>query len=173
MKHNNATPLFRGLPHRVARPLVAGTLLFVLLLAACGAPPTELPIVQVTPDGETMPQVVEPTFEMTPTVLPTSAPPTATPPPSPTSPPAATPTAEGGVVAFERSVIEVDPEATPAPWGELAQPPYAASDCGDKYPCTEDYTAWEERIRLPEGFTATIFGQVEGCLLYTSDAADE
>ena len=162
MKHNNETPLSRGLPHTATRPLVAGLLLFLLLLAACGAPPTELPIVQVTPDGDTIPQVVEATLELPPTVVPTEAPSTATPPPSPTSPPAATPTAEGGVVAFERPAVEVDPEAAPPSLGAMDQTPYAASDCSDKYPCNDDLAAWEERIQLPEGFAATVFGQVEG-----------
>ena len=162
MKHNNVTPLFRGLAPIAARPLAAGLLLFALLLAACGAPPAELPIAQVTVAGDAIPQVVEPTVEIPPTVPPTAAPPTATPPPTFTPLPAATPTAEGGVVAFEPPAVEVDREATPAPLGTLAQPPYAASDCSDKYPCNEDHAAWEARIQLPEGFTATVFGQVEG-----------
>jgi len=164
MKHHNETSLFRGLPHVTARPLAAGVLLFALLLAACSAQPTELPIVQVTPDGDTIPQVVEPTFEMTATVVPMAAPPTATPPPTPTSPPAATPTAEGGVIPFEPTPVGVDREATPAPLSEMAQPPYAASDCSDKYPCNEDHAAWEERIQVPEGFTATVYGQIDGNL---------
>ena len=162
MKHNNVTPLSRGLAPIAARPLAAGLLLFALLLAACGAPPTELPIAQVTPAGDFIPQVVEPTVEISPTVPPTAAPPTATPPPTPTSPPAATPTAEGGVVAFEPPAVEVDRDATPEPLGEMDQPPYNASDCSDRFPCNEDFAAWEERIKLPEGFAATVYGRVEG-----------
>ena len=162
MKHNNETSLSRGLAPLAARPLVAGVLLFALLLAACGGAATELPMVQVTPGDDFIPQVVEATVEISPTVPPTAAPPTATPPPTPTSPPAATSTAEGGVVAFEPPVVEVDRDATPEPLGEMEQPSYAASDCSDRFPCNEDFAAWEERIQLPEGFTATVYGRVEG-----------
>ena len=133
MKHHNETPLSRGLAPIVARPLVAGVLLFALLLAACGGAATELPIVQVTPAGDFIPQVVEPTVEIPPTIAPTAAPSTATPPPTPTSPPAATPTAEAGVVPFEPPVVEVDRDATPEPLGAMDQPPYAASDCSDRF----------------------------------------
>jgi glucose/arabinose dehydrogenase len=163
MKHNIENTLFRGKPHLAARPLVAGLLLLIGLLAACGAPPSELPLVQVTPAGDAaVPQVVEPTVEIPPTLTPSPEPPTPTPPPTvpPTVAPTATP--EGGVVAFEPPVVAIDPEATHPPLGAMDQPPYAESDCSDKYPCNEDFEAWEERIQLPEGYEATVYGRVEG-----------
>lgn len=44
----------------------------------------------------------------------------------------------------------------------VTQPPYAASNCSDKYPCNDDVEAWEERIQVPTGFTSTYFAHVEG-----------
>ena len=64
--------------------------------------------------------------------------PTPTPTPTPTLPPAA-------------------PLAT-----DVTQPPYAASDCSDKYPCNEDIPAWEERIQVPAGFSASYFARLDG-----------
>ncbi|MCB8942183.1 MAG: PQQ-dependent sugar dehydrogenase [Ardenticatenaceae bacterium] len=57
---------------------------------------------------------------------------------------------------------------TPAPTANLepitgvAQPPYAASICSDKYPCNDDIAAWEARIQVPAGFTASYFAHLEG-----------
>ena len=163
MKHYNEKRLFRGTPpHVAARPLAAGLLLLILMLAACGAPPAQLPIAQVTPGDSSLPQVVEPTVEIPPTVAPTAAPPTATPRPTLTATPAPTATPEGGVVAFETPVVDFDRDAPLPSLGAMDQPPYAASDCSDKYPCNEDYEAWEGRIQVPEGFLATVYGRVEG-----------
>jgi hypothetical protein len=47
---------------------------------------------------------------------------------------------------------------TPAPQApDVEQPPYVASECSDRFPCFEDAAAWEERIRVPEGFKASYF----------------
>jgi len=164
MKHNHRSQNFAGAiaPHRAARPLLVGTLLLVaLLVVACGGQ-AKTPVVMVTAAPGALPQVIEPTVASPPTVAATAAPPTATPPPVPTSPPSATATAEGGVVAFALPTLEVDKAATPRPFEDVAQPPYAKSECGDKYPCNDDTAGWEKRIRVPEGFEATVFGRVEG-----------
>jgi glucose/arabinose dehydrogenase len=49
----------------------------------------------------------------------------------------------------------------PAPHVNVESPPYAASECSDKYPCNDDVAAWEERIRVPPGFEATYFAAIE------------
>ncbi len=47
---------------------------------------------------------------------------------------------------------------TPAPHApDLEQPPYTESECSDRFPCFDDAAAWEERIRVPEGFKASYF----------------
>lgn len=86
---------------------------------------------------------------------------TATSAASPT--PAASPTADGGVVATVAAApVEVDRSATPAPFGDIKQPPYAVSDCSDKYPCNDDRAGWESRIQLPPGFEATYYARIDG-----------
>jgi glucose/arabinose dehydrogenase len=40
---------------------------------------------------------------------------------------------------------------------DVKQPPYTESECSDRFPCFEDVAAWEERIRVPEGFKASYF----------------
>ena len=95
------------------------------------------------------------------TVAPPTAAATATAPASPT--PLVTPTAEGGVVPTPVApALGIDPEATPIPFGDVPQAAYQESSCSDKYPCDDDVAGWEERILLPEGFTATYYARVEG-----------
>jgi len=161
MKHNNPTTVFRGLAPDAARPLAVAYLVLVLLLAACGGGATQAPVALATP-VDTAPQVVEATVAIPPTAAPTEAPPTPTPPPTVTAAPEMTPTAEGGVVAFEPPAVEVDREATPAPFDDVPQPAYAESECSDKYPCNDDFEAWEARIGLPEGFAASVYAFLEG-----------
>ena len=143
-------------------PLAGCLLAAALLLTACGGAATQPPVVLATPEGDSLPQVVEATVNIPPTVPPTEAPPTATVPPTLTPSPEPTATAEGGVVAYELPTVEVNDEATPQPFEEVVQPPYAESECSDKYPCNDDTAGWEERIQVPEGFEATVFGRVEG-----------
>lgn len=85
---------------------------------------------------------------------------TATPAASPT--PAATATAEGGVVEAPVADLEVDRDATPEPFDDVEQPPYAETECSDKYPCNEDVEGWESRIQLPDGFEATYYARIDG-----------
>lgn len=144
----------------MTRSGMAALLLVLLALAACGGTAGEAPVILAPTagaDGESLPQVVEPTVEIPPT-----EPPTATPPPSPTSAPAMTPTPEGGIIATPAINPPADPDATPAPIGAITQPPYAASECSDKYPCNEDVAGWEARIRVPEGFTTEYYTRIEG-----------
>jgi len=42
------------------------------------------------------------------------------------------------------------------------QAPYAPSDCSDKYPCNDDESGWESRIKVPAGFRADYLAHVEG-----------
>ncbi len=47
---------------------------------------------------------------------------------------------------------------TPAPHApDEVQPPYTESECSDRFPCFDDAEAWNERIRVPEGFKASHF----------------
>ena len=39
----------------------------------------------------------------------------------------------------------------------MEQPAYVESECSDRFPCFEDVEAWEERIRVPDGFKASYF----------------
>ena len=58
------------------------------------------------------------------------------------------------------------PTITPVPdeWltpaahaSDQEQPAYTESECSDRFPCFEDVDAWEERIRVPDGFKASYF----------------
>lgn len=152
----------------VLNPFQSGRLSFVglltvlaLSLIACGgAADSPPPVVLVTQGADSFPQVVEPTAIVPPTSTP--LPPTATPTPGPTATPQPTATAIGGVVATPAVELALDPEAEPPSLGTIEQPPYAESECSDKYPCNEDEQGWEERIQLPEGFTVDYYGRVDG-----------
>ena len=161
MKHNNTTHVLRGLAPDAARPLAVAGLVLILLLAACGGGATQAPVILATP-ADTAAQVVEATAVIPPTAAPTEAPPSPTAPPTVTAAPETTPTPEGGVVAFEPPVVEIDREATPAPFDDVPQPAYAESECSDKYPCNDDFEAWEARIGLPAGFAASVYAQIDG-----------
>ncbi|MEM7119586.1 MAG: PQQ-dependent sugar dehydrogenase [Chloroflexota bacterium] len=111
-----------------------------------------------------------------------TAPPTATPLPEPTETPPPTATESESVVAQESSPTQTPVPPTPTsefvvltatpsvnvPAVErvaiaaVEQPPYAESDCSDKYPCNEDVAAWEARVQVPDGFKAAYFARVEG-----------
>ncbi len=146
---------------------IAAMLLF-LLSAGCSSPapgadvaetPSELITteVAVTEPTETAVPTIE---EVTATIPSTEAKATEPPPATPT--PAGTPTAAGGVVPTPEVELAINPAATMASIGNIQQPPYAASDCSEKYPCNEDVEAWEERIRLPDGFEATYYALIDG-----------
>jgi glucose/arabinose dehydrogenase len=44
----------------------------------------------------------------------------------------------------------------------VEQPPYAPSPCSDSYPCNEDVSGWEARIRVPPGFQDRYFARIDG-----------
>jgi hypothetical protein len=123
--------------------------LFALSTACNSAPITPATAVPSTSNSDTasQPTATESSsgFQLAsqPTATSTPIPPTATPPPTLTPMPTPTATRPPAVMA---TFTAVD-----------GQPPYAPSDCSDKYPCNEDIAAWESRIQLPPGFTASYF----------------
>jgi sugar lactone lactonase YvrE len=88
--------------------------------------------------------------------------PPASPTPQATAAPQAAPTAPGGVVPTPTLALELDPEVAPASIGNVRQPAYEESACSDKYPCNDDVAGWEERIHVPDGFTAEYYARVNG-----------
>jgi glucose/arabinose dehydrogenase len=61
------------------------------------------------------------------------------------------------------TVIATTPTPTvpPAPHFDVEQAPYSDSDCSDKYPCNDDISGWESRLRVPQDFKATYFARVD------------
>lgn len=130
-------------------------MLLILLLAACSSAPNPSPTAAVV-EGVVQPTLSsleatataragitpEPTAPPTATIAPPTA--TATIEPSPTAGPTPTPTL-----------------SAPAPIGVIEQPPYAESECSDKYPCNEDVAGWLGRIRVPAGFTVDYVGRLD------------
>jgi glucose/arabinose dehydrogenase len=43
----------------------------------------------------------------------------------------------------------------------VEQAAYAESECSDKYPCNDDVTGWEARMRVPPGFAVNYFARVD------------
>lgn len=135
------------------------TLLLLVALAACrhqgqtvaepGAVQEEEAVVEApTPLPTQPPRVVATRPEPSPTPL-TSTPastPEAEITPEPTATPTTTPT----------KTPVPDDWLTPAPQApDVEQPAYVESECSDRFPCFDDAAAWEERIRVPDGFKAT------------------
>jgi glucose/arabinose dehydrogenase len=54
------------------------------------------------------------------------------------------------------------PDFPPAAHINVDAAPYAPSDCSPDYPCNEDITGWERRLRVPPGFNGSYFSQVGG-----------
>ena len=166
-------------PINIARKLYAVRIIVALMmavaamaLAGCGGgsqPPAQIaPTVATTSQ---QPAAEQPTSESSVPFLGEAVatmPPPATETPASTATPAAsstpepTPTAEGGVVEAPVVDVEVDPAATPEPFDEAEQPPYAESECSDKYPCNEDIEGWESRIQVPPGFEAAYYARIDG-----------
>ena len=98
---------------------------------------------------------------------PPTDPPTAVIPPTEAAEPSPTaePTAVQATATFTPAILldgqGFEGSLTPAPAVDLEQPPYAESACSDKYPCNENVSAWESRIQVPPGFTATYFAYLE------------
>jgi glucose/arabinose dehydrogenase len=75
-------------------------------------------------------------------------------------------TAEQEVTPEPTATTTPTPTITPVPdeWltpaahaPDVEQPAYSESECSDRFPCFEDVEAWEERIRVPDGFEASYF----------------
>jgi glucose/arabinose dehydrogenase len=133
------------------RFLISG-LLLVSAIAACSEPDSKRietrseAAVLLTDTSQNSPATAEPTLakdqetrEATPASTPTAGP-TATRTPIPPSP---------------------TPTVPPAEHINVEQAPYAVSDCSDKYPCNEDFPAWEERLRVAPGFSGSVFARVD------------
>lgn len=151
---------------------LAATALLIMLLIIVTACSTSTPVSNTV---DTPPVVAEATAVSTEASIPSvgTVPPTVAPPPAvstaiptgapdSTDMPQATPTAEGGVVPTPVVELNLDPSVPFTPFDDVKQPPYAKSDCSDRYPCNDDVKGWESRIRLPKGFTATYYARIEG-----------
>ena len=118
----------------------------LLLLAACNSP-----VPTLEPAGATF-ITPEETIGVT----------SAVPEPTKTGPPpqTSTPVQTGAptVASAPNTPLATVPPAQHESVGQVA---YAASECSDKYPCNEDYSAWESRITAPAGFEATVFARVD------------
>jgi sugar lactone lactonase YvrE len=117
-------------------------LLFSLTLLGCGS--------QIEPEPTSISEQVaeQPPAEPTPT-------PTAIPPQTIILPTATADTAP-------EEVIEAEPTlSAPPPSRDVEQPPYAESECGDKYPCNDDVAGWETRIQVRDGFTVEYVARLE------------
>ena len=144
---------------------VSLSLVFTVLMAiivACGGkqveeiPETETTEVAIISEPPTAaPARVVVTIEVTKTELP----PTATAESlEVTVEPEATITPTGTPTATPTATTVPEEWLTPAAHApDLEQPPYAESECSDRFPCNEDVEAWEARIRVPEGFEVSYF----------------
>lgn len=139
------------------------TLAAILLLAvtACGGQQQET--TESSPTGEDDALAEAPTPKPTdpPRVVVTKT------EPSPTATMAAPEaTAEQDATPEPTATITPTPTITPVPdeWltpaahaPDLEQPPYIESECSDRFPCFDNAQAWDERIRVPDGFKASYF----------------
>lgn len=133
----------------------------LLLLVSCGqtavSPTPETAVVSQVETAVPQPTATEDPATATPLPAPVMA--TAVPTDTPSGP---TPTPTSVWINPTPTVDPAIPVAPPPPEGSVVQPPYAASDCSDKYPCNEDVAAWEARIQVPPGFKVTYFARVDG-----------
>ena len=121
-----------------------------------------------------------------PTATDTAVPSTNTPqpePPTATSPPTSVPTDEPSPTAENASPTAVNPNPTaaqpqptaveanptaattpnsPPPPAPPAQPGGVVAPTDYNYPANTDVTGWENRIRVPAGFSVSYYGRVEG-----------
>jgi hypothetical protein len=59
-------------------------------------------------------------------------------------------------------IVEAEPTlSAPPPSRDVEQPPYAESECSDKYPCNDDVAGWEARIQVRDGFTVEYVARLE------------
>jgi glucose/arabinose dehydrogenase len=146
--------------------VLALLLLATMFLAACGAGDQEPATATSPPAGATStaiapPTVVE-TVEEASTPAESAGDQEADAPPSPTALPTAVPATAGPYPTATPTPVTPTPDAPPAAHVDVAQAPYAASDCSDKYPCNDDAAGWEARMRVPPGFAVDYFARVEG-----------
>lgn len=139
-------------------------LLTLLFLAGCSSAsgtgePAEAGSETVSEAGDSQPQQATATAEPSSTPLPPTSTVTNTPDPAHTLTPTPEPTATATTTPTKTPVP--DEWLTPAAHApDLEQPPYAESECSDRFPCNDDVEAWEQRIRVPEGFTAEYFAYI-------------
>ena len=159
-------------------------LILTTFIVSCGGADTATP---TTPPTAEVAAIEEPTATDTATIAPTATdtavPATNTPlpePPTATSPPTSTPTEEPSPTAEEPSPTAVQPdptadqpqptavEANPTAANTPSSPPPPASPGGVEaptdynYPANTDVAGWENRIRVPAGFSVKYYGRVEG-----------
>ncbi|MCB8929069.1 MAG: PQQ-dependent sugar dehydrogenase [Ardenticatenaceae bacterium] len=159
-------------------------LILTTFIVSCGGADTATP---TTPPTAEVAVIEEPTATDTATLAPTATdtavPATNTPlpePPTATSPPTSTPTEEPSPTAEEPGPTAVQPdptadqpqptavEANPTAANTPSSPPPPASPGGVEaptdynYPANTDVAGWENRIRVPAGFSVKYYGRVEG-----------
>jgi hypothetical protein len=117
-------------------------LLLSLILIGCGS--------QIEPESNAISEQVaeQPPIEPTPT-------PTPIPPQTIILPTATADTAPGETIEAEPTL------SAPPPSRDVEQPPYAESECSDKYPCNDDVAGWEARIQVRDGFTVEYVARLE------------
>ncbi len=140
--------------------LILVILLLMLLLVGCGAQ-TDQAVEATAVSADPTNTNIEPTATVS--VEPTAAPPTET--PIPTAPPGSTATFTPQPTATNTPVptpTAIPAELlTPVPHApDQAQPPYVESACSDRFPCNDDVTGWEARIRVPDGFKVSYLAQI-------------
>jgi len=129
--------------------IVFVAVVLLLILAACGSEsPEEVQI------PATLTVAITTTSANTPTPRGNqkrSDPPTITP----------VPTETAFVATSTPAMITPTATVSPAQHDNVDQVPYAASECSDKYPCNDDVTGWEERLRVADGFEISYFARVD------------
>ena len=130
----------------------------IFLLSACSNQPAEPITITAT---ESTIDVIESTHTAVPTA--TAVPPTTT--PIPTAPPGstATPTPQPSPTHTPFPTATAIPAELLTPVAhapDVQPPPYAPSECSDRFPCNEDVEAWEARIRVPAGFKVSYLAQI-------------
>jgi hypothetical protein len=132
-----------------------------LVMASCGSETASLPshtTSQVIPISDTPTPVPERPTLPPPSLSTVAIEPTTEPVEEPAAEPTMTPTVVLTVPVFLEPAVIV----SPAPMENVTQPPYAESQCSDKYPCNDDITAWESRIQVLPGFEVSYLAMVDG-----------
>jgi hypothetical protein len=133
--------------------ILSTTLLFLLL--GCSGPAAPDPAVESAAEQAT----ALPAAEVEPTAVPTETSVPAT--PTAVAEPA-TPTPRSAAEATDEGAAAEPTLSAPPPSRDVEQPPYAESECSDKYPCNEDVAGWEARIQVRDGFTVEYVSRLDG-----------